>query len=154
MERFRRLYGRDGPGHLLAMLLTYAITGYAVWALFQNPKPWTVLLWLGLAIVVHDFVFLPLYTALYRLARRLGGAGPDRRRRVIALQHVAVPFMVSFLVLLAALPLIMTLSPANYRPTTGMTQEPYLERWLVFTGALLLLSALAYVVRVRRATRH
>lgn len=72
MAIFRRLYGREGPGHLLAMLLTYAITGYVVWAIFQNVKPWTVLLWLGGAIVAHDFVFLPLYTAAYRLARRVG----------------------------------------------------------------------------------
>ena len=153
MAIFRRLYGRDGPGHLLAMLLTYAITGYAVWALFQNPKPWTVLLWLGGAIVAHDFVFLPLYTAAYRLARRVGGADEDRRRRVIALQHLAIPFMISLLLALAALPLIFSLSPGNYRPTTGMTEEPYLERWLAFTVALLVLSGIAYAIRVRREGR-
>ncbi len=153
MAMFRRLYGRDGPGHPVAMLLTYAITGYAVWAIFQNAEPWTVLLWLGGAIVLHDFVFLPLYTAAYRLAWRVGGVDQDRRRRVIALQHLAVPFMVSLLLLLAALPLIFSLSPGIYRPTTGMTEEPYLERWLAMTGALFVLSGIAYAIRVRRAGR-
>jgi hypothetical protein len=154
MRAFRRLYGRRGPGHLLAMLLTYAITGYAVWAIFQNPEPWTVLLWLGLAIAAHDFVFLPLYTAAYWLVRRVGDAADqDRRRRVIALQHVAVPVMVSVLLLLAALPLIFSLSSDLYRPTTGMTEEPYLERWLVFTGALFVLSGIAYAIRVRSTAR-
>lgn len=154
MRVYRRLYGRDGVGHLLAMLLTYAITAYAVWAIFQNAKPWTVLLWLGLAIVAHDFVFLPLYTGAYRLARRaLGGAGPARRRRVIALQHVAIPAMISLLLFLAALPLILSLSPRNYRPTTGMTQEPYLERWLATTAALFVISAIVGALRLRRAAR-
>ncbi len=151
MRAFKRLYGRDAPAHLPAMLVTYAIAAYAVWAIFQGGKPWTVLLWLAGAIVAHDFVFLPLYTALYRLAGRAGGAEPQRRRRVIALQHVAVPAMVSFLLFLAALPLILELSERAYRPTTGMTQEPYLERWLVVTAALFVVSGIAFAIRVRAA---
>lgn len=151
MRTFKRLYGRDATSHLPAMLVTYAITAYAVWAIFQGGRPWTVVLWLGGAIVAHDFVFLPLYTALYRLARRAGGAEPDRRRRVIALQHLAVPTMLSFLLFLAALPLILELSETAYRRTTGMPQEPYLERWLAVTAALFALSAIVYAIRVRGA---
>lgn len=150
MSRLGRRYGRDAPRHLAAMLVTYAITAYAVWAIFQNAKPWGVLLWLAGAIVLHDFVFLPLYTAAYRLARRVGGVEAGRRRRVIALQHLAVPAMLSLLLFLAALPLILKLSAANYRPTTGMTPEPYLGRWLGVTAALFVLSALAYLVRIFR----
>ncbi len=153
MRAFRRLYGRDAKAHLPAMLVTYAITAYAVWAIFQGARPWTVLLWLAGAIVAHDFVFLPFYTALYRLARRAGDAHPRRRRRVIALQHVAVPVMLSLLLLLAGLPLVLELSETAYRPTTGMSQEPYLERWLAVTAALFVLSAIAYAIRVRRAAR-
>lgn len=151
MSRFSRRYGRDSRSHLAAMLVTYAIAAYAVWAIFQGAKPWEVLLWLAGAIVLHDFVFLPLYTAAYGVARRAGGVQTDRRRRVIALQHLAVPSMLSLLLFLAALPLILKLSEANYRPTTGLTQEPYLERWLAVTGALFVLSALVYLVRIRRA---
>lgn len=151
MSRLGRRYGRDSPTHLAAMLVTYAIAAYAVWAIFQGARPWGVLLWLAGAIALHDFVFLPLYTAAYRLARRVGGVEADRRRRVIALQHLAVPSMLSLLLFLAALPLILKLSAANYRPTTGMTLEPYLGRWLAVTGALFVLSALAYLVRIRRA---
>ena len=151
MRAVRRLYGRDRLTHLPAMLLTYAITGYAVWAIFQNAKPWAVLLWLALAIIAHDFVFLPLYTTAYRLARRvLAGAEPVRRRRVIALQHVAIPAMVSLLLFLAALPLILSLSQRNYRPTTGLTQEPYLERWLAVTAVLFAVSAVVCAIRLRR----
>ena len=61
--------------------------------------------------------------------------------------------MVSLLLVLAALPLIFSLSPGLYRPTTGMTEEPYLERWLAMTAALFVLSAIAYVIRVRREGR-
>jgi len=150
MRGLLALYGR-GPGHAVAMLFAYAVTAYAVLSIFSNPKPWTVLLWMGGAIVAHDFVFLPLYTVVYRAARRLSGAGADRRRRILALQHVAVPAMLSLLLLLAWLPLILRLSEDNYRPTTGLTQEPYLGRWLAVTGALFLVSAGAYVLRARRA---
>jgi len=153
MRAFRRRYGRDATLHLPAMLLTYAIAAYAGWAIFEGARPWTVLLWLAGAIVAHDFVFLPLYTALHRLARRAGGAHPRRRRRVIALQHVAVPAMLSLLLLLAALPLVLELSETAYRVTTGMPQEPFLERWLAITAALFALSAIAYAIRVRRAAR-
>ena len=153
MRWLARLYGRRGAGHALAMLFTYGVAAYAVASIFANARPWTVLLWLGGAIVAHDFVFLPLYTAIYRLARRAGGARPARRRRVIALQHAAAPAMLSLLLLLAWLPLVLRLSEANYRPTTGMTQEPYLGRWLALTGALFALSAVAYVVRVSRRGR-
>ncbi len=149
MRRLGRLYGRDTPAHLVAMLVTYAIAAYGIWAIFRGAEPWSVLLWLGGAIVLHDFIFLPLYTAAYRLARRAGGVEADRRRRIIALQHLAVPAMLAFLLLLAALPLILELSTANYRPTTGMTQEPYLERWLAVTAALFVLSGVAYLIRVR-----
>lgn len=148
-RRILGLYGR-GPGHIVAMLFAYGVTAYAILSIFANPKPWSVLLWLGGAIVAHDFVFLPLYTALYRGARRLGAERPGR---VLALQHVAVPAMLSFLLFLAGLPLILQLSEANYRPTTGMTQDPYLGRWLAVTAALFVLSALAYALRARRAKR-
>lgn len=150
MGLLRRVYDR-GPSHALAMLFTYAVTAYALWAIFQNTAPWIVLLWLGGAIIVHDFVFLPLYTGVYRVMRGVAGAHAGRRR-VLALQHVAAPAIVSLLLLLMSLPLVLQLSEANYQPTTGMTQDPYLERWLAVTAALFVLSAIVFAVRARRAT--
>lgn len=147
-----RRYGREQRWHPLAMLATYAITGYALWAIFQNPAPWAVLVWLAGAIVVHDFVFLPAYVGLYRLGARVTGAGPEpeRRRRTILLQHIAVPAMVAGLALLVALPSVLRLSQGNYGPTTGLSQDPYLGRYLGLVLGLAVVSAVLYVVRVRR----
>ncbi|MQA86408.1 MAG: hypothetical protein GEV03_17685 [Streptosporangiales bacterium] len=44
--------------------------------------------------------------------------------------------------------------PPGFRGLTGYTTEPYLERWLLVTGVLFLLSALAYAARLRRASRR
>lgn len=149
MGAFRRLYGA-GPGHLAALLVAFAFAGYALYAIFQDAEPWHVLLWLALAVIVHDFVFLPLYTGAYRLAWRLGRVHRDKRRRVPVMHHVVVPAMLSGLLLLVWLPLILRLSEGNYRPTTGMTQEPYLGRWLAVTAALFVVSGVAYAVRAAR----
>lgn len=152
MGAFRRLYGA-GPGHLAALLVAFAFAGYAVYAIFQNAEPWQVLLWLALAVIVHDFVFLPLYTGAYRLAWRLGRVHQDKRRRVPVVHHLVVPTALSVLLLLAWLPLILRLSEGNYGPTTGMTQEPYLERWLAVTAALFVVSGVVYAVRAARVGR-
>jgi len=150
MMRLR--YGR-GRGHVAAMAFTYAVTAYALFALFSNARPWTVLLWLAGAIVAHDFVFLALYTLAYRLAARVAGArAADAGRRRLALWHAAAPAMLSLLLALMSLPLVLRLSEANYRPTTGMTQEAFLWRWLAITGALFALSGAVFAIRARRQT--
>jgi hypothetical protein len=151
MASFRRLYG-SGPGHLVAMLFCFGMAAYAGYSIFENARPWTVLLWLAGAVVVHDFVFLPLYTAAFWLAGRAGGATGSRARTAI-LHHLVAPAALSALLFLVWLPLILRLSEANYRPTTGMTQEPYLWRWLALTACLFAFSALIYGVRLIRRRR-
>lgn len=152
MATFRRLYGR-GPGHLAAMLVCFAMAGYAGYAIFENAKPWTVLLWLAGAIVVHDFVLLPLYTGMFWLASRAGRVSGNRGRTLI-LYHLVAPAALSVLLFLAWMPLILRLSAGAYGPTTGMTQEPYLWRWLLLTAALFAGSGLLYGVRAWRARGH
>ena len=148
MSRFRRLYG-SGPGHLLAMAFCFSIAGYAVYSLFENARPWSVLLWLAGAIVVHDFVFLPLYTGAFWLASRAGRVRDDWRRQAV-LHHLVAPAAVSGLLFLAWMPLILRLSAANYRPTTGLEQDPYLWRWIGLSLGLFAVSGLVYAVRRRR----
>jgi len=152
MERLRRVYGA-GPGHLAMMVVAFAFAAYAIYAIFQNPSPWAVLLWLALAVIVHDFVFLPLYTGAYRLAWRTGGVERDKERRVPILHHLVVPTIISVLLLIVALPSVLRLSGALYRPTTGMTQEPFLWRWLALTGGLFAASAVVYALRRARLRR-
>lgn len=151
MERFRRLYG-SGPGHLLAMVICFSMAAYAIYSIFENARPWSVLLWLAGAIVVHDFVFLPLYTGAFRLASRAGRTRDDPRRRAV-LHHLVAPAAMSVLLFLAWMPLILRLSAGNYRPTTGLDQDPYLWRWILLTLGLFLASGLVYAIRRLRARR-
>lgn len=148
MATFRRLYGA-GPGHLFAMLVCFAMTAYAGYGIFENARPLTVLLWLGGAVVAHDFVVLPLYTAAFWLISRVARTRGDRRRAAIV-HHLVAPTALSGLLFLVWMPLILRLSEGNYRPTTGMTQDPYLERWLGLTAGLFVISAVVYAVRVAR----
>ena len=151
MARFRALYG-SGPGHLLAMAFCFSIAAYAAYSIFENARPWSVLLWLAGAIVIHDFIFLPLYTGAFWLASRAGHVRDDPRRRAV-LHHLIAPAALSALLFLAWMPLILRLSAANYRPTTGLEQDPYLWRWLALTAGFFVASGLLYAIRRRRWRR-
>ena len=144
MRRFRALYG-SGPLHLLAVLASLAISGYAISSLAQLDSRWDLLLWFVGAIAFHDFVLFPLYTALDRLAggRRPGGG----------VNYVRVPVLLSLLLLLTFLPLILTLSPGTYESATGLEPASYLRNWLAISAVLFLVAAVAYALRARRSGR-
>lgn len=140
MRRFRALYG-SGPLHLLALLASLTISGYAASRLAQLGTRWDILLWFVGAVALHDLVLFPLYSGLDRLAGggRLGGG----------VNYVRVPVLLSLLLLLF-LPLILTLAPGTYESATGLEPEPYLRRWLAVSAALFLAAGLAYALRARR----
>lgn len=142
-------YGR-GPLHLLGVLFCYALVCYAAYKLFSN-----VSLWIALAfpagIAVHDFILFPLYRKAnhlltdYQLKRERQG-----KTSVLWINHIRVPIVISFLLLLCYFPIILRL--ASDRPLyTGLSQDPYLYRWLLVTAALAAGSALAFFIRRRRA---
>ncbi|HEV2774954.1 MAG TPA: hypothetical protein VGV90_05130, partial [Solirubrobacteraceae bacterium] len=79
--RLRRAYGA-GPLHLLSHVAALALAAYAFTRIFGGVQPWNVVLWFAGALLVHDAIAFPLYTALNRLA--LG-----RARRSI--NYVRVP---------------------------------------------------------------
>jgi ABC-type sugar transport system permease subunit len=141
-------YGR-GPIHLLGVIFCYALVIYAGVKLFS-----TVSLWIALAfpagIAIHDFVLFPIYRKAnhaltnYQLKRDRQGK-PSRRW----INHVRVPVVISFLLLLCYFPIILRLV-ADQRPlNTGLSQDSYLYRWLLVTAALAAGSALAYFMRRR-----
>ncbi|MDP5183954.1 hypothetical protein QOZ88_15050 [Blastococcus sp. BMG 814] len=151
MRGFRARYGAH-PLHLLALLVSLAVAGYAALKLFPA-NPIGIAVWLVGSAVVHDFVLLPLYTVvdrgLIRAWRRWRGPATELPRAPW-INFVRVPSAVSGLLLVFFFPLIFRLSP-NYTGITGMPIEPYLDRWLLVTAALFGLSALCYAVRLRRA---
>ncbi len=121
--RFRRLYG-ESPAHLLVLLASFAVCGYAAARLLE--RNWfEVAKWVVLAAVLHDLVLVPLYAgtdwllhkalraprpAAARAAADDGRAGLDPR--VAAVNHLRVPAFLSLLMLLVYWPLI-TRGPAQ-----------------------------------------
>jgi len=146
MHRPARLYGA-GPAHLTAVVVGLALALYGGARIFQHPKAWTVVAGFVLAIVVHDLVFLPLYTAVWRAAARTRVFAT----RVPLLPHVAAPALISALLLAVWFPLIVgkgVLTSLSTLPIQG-----YLGRWLILTGALFAVSAVSFAVRTARGAR-
>ncbi|GAB1332432.1 hypothetical protein [Streptomyces sennicomposti] len=151
MARFARWYGAN-PLHLLALVSSFALTGYAMVRLFAV-RPLAVALWFVGAAVAHDLILLPLYsladlTVLAVLRHRAA-----RVPRLPWINHVRVPAFLSGVLLLVWFPLIFTLS-TPYTGATGLSEGVYLGRWLAATGVLFGASAVSFAFAVRRARRR
>jgi hypothetical protein len=153
MRRLRSAYG-DSPLHLLAVLASFAIAGYAFLRIVESPSALGTLVWFVGAIALHDLIAFPLYSALNLIAYRsfVGPRGvPRRAGRVALVNHIRIPVFLAGLALLMFFPLILGLSDENYRRDTGLGTGVFLARWLGLCAALFLGSAVLYAVRVRRA---
>lgn len=129
-DRFRRWYG-EGPLQPVVLLCSFAVAGYAGVRLLDGD--WLlVTVWFVGAALVHDVLFVPLYTVadgvLRAVARRRGGA-----REWVAL--LRVPAFLSGLLLLVWFPLISG-RVGRYESTTGLPADVFLTRWLLITAAL------------------
>ena len=143
MSRFRRRYGAS-PLHALAHLAAFALAGFALLQLVDVRGAGNVLVWLIGAVVLHDLLLLPFYSALDRAAQTVG-------ERVGAVNHLRVPAGLSALLLLVSFPLILGRSTARLEQVSGAPAADYLMRWLLITAALCAGSALLYLVRSRSA---
>ena len=156
---FRKAYGST-PLHLLAMLSGFALLGYVVVVakpstLWKPEGAWwqSVLVWFVAAFIAHDLVLFPIYA----LADRIFGVLTTSRRRrlqpaVSARNYVRVPTLGSGLILLIFFPGIIKQGARLFHEDTGLTQQPFLGRWLLLTAAMFGASALMYALR--RATFH
>jgi len=160
VKRLRRHYGA-GPVHLVGLLACFAIAAYAVTRVLGQGGWLSVFQWFVACLVLHDFIAWPVYAAADRLLVRAQRrqAGPRRRPARASLpvpwaNHVRFPTVISAVLLGMFLPLIFRLSRATYLATTGLSENVYLTNWLVVTGALFAVSALAYVVRLGLARRR
>jgi hypothetical protein len=161
--KFRRLYGGH-PLHLLTLMASFALVGYVISVLgtrqLWNGRVWwqSILVWFVAAILLHDVVLFPLYA----LADRSLGAGwravtgrlPDRTPPVSAINYVRIPVMASGLLFLMFFPGIIEQGKVAYHNATGLTQAPFLDRWLLITAVLFGSSALAYGIRILLVRRH
>jgi hypothetical protein len=148
VRRFRYEYG-SGPLHLTAIGASFALAGYALLQILDQPQALDFVLWLAAAVIAHDVVLLPVYSLMALIAYRGLGVSEGQPVRIAALNHVRLPAMLSGLMLLVWFPLILGLSD-RYERATALSIEPYLGRWLLLTGAAFAISAVLFAVRVRR----
>jgi hypothetical protein len=158
---FRKAYGST-PLHLLAMLSGFAFLGYVVVVaepstLWKPEGAWwqSVLVWFVAAFIAHDLVLFPIYALADRI---LGVLTTSRRRRlqpvVWARNYLRVPTLGSGLILLIFFPGIIQQGASLFYEDTGLTQQPFLGRWLLLTAAMFGISALMYALRRATIRRH
>ena len=168
VSRLRRWYGAP-LRHLLALLASFAVAGYATAAVAAAGQWRGFALWFGAAIVAHDLLLFPVYSFADRmlrqsLRRRAGGgrsprpAGAGQTSAAHAappvLNYLRVPAAFSLLLLLVWFPLILGLSSDRYQRASGLSASPYLWRWLAVTGTAFAASAVWYAVSLRRPAGH
>ncbi|HEX3959864.1 MAG TPA: hypothetical protein VHZ03_25055 [Trebonia sp.] len=147
MRRLLRWYGAN-PLHLLALAGCFALAGYAADRLVPS-NPLGVGIWFLGAVVGHDLVLMPLYSLADWPAAAVFRRHAVRLPAVVPwINYLRVPAVLSALLLLVWFPLILRLH-TRYQASTTLSPEPFLWHWLGVTGALFLLSAVAFALRVR-----
>src|SRR5699024_12126520 len=63
--------------------------------------------------------------------------------------YVWLPALASALTFIVFFPGIIRQGAATYFAATGQTQDPFLQRWLLLTGAFFAISAVCYAIRLR-----
>ncbi|HEX7354661.1 MAG TPA: hypothetical protein VF288_07485 [Mycobacteriales bacterium] len=150
----RRHYGAH-PLQLLALLATFALSGYAFYRASMGPLPVRMLVWFVAAIVGHDLVLYPLYALADRswhvVSRRRRVQRDRVRPAVPAVNHVRVPVVLSGMLLIAFWGTISGQGDAAFFAASDHHFAPYLGRWLAITGVLFAISAVLYAARLGRA---
>lgn len=153
---FRRGYGAS-PLHLLALLSSFALAGYAVTRVLADHGPLlNIMIWFVGAAIGHDAVLYPLYAisdiaAYNRLLKR--HRPPPSLAGVPWINHLRVPVALSGLLLLVWFPLILGGLDDAFASATGLHTDVYMSRWLGITAVLCLGSAVLYAARLGRALR-
>ena len=151
MRRFPHWYGA-GPLHLLTLIGSFALAGYAAAGLLPHHVI-GIAVWFAGAVIGHDLVLMPLYTIADRSAQAVFRHRLPEPPAVPWINYLRVPVALSGLLLLIWFPLIFRL-PKRFPVTTTLPLDPYLWHWLAVTGALFLLSATALALRMGAAGRR
>lgn len=153
MSVFRRLYG-DHVLHFIVLVAALALGAYTISVLgvdqLFNPRVWwqSIAVWFAVAVIGHDLILFPLYALVERLlpkGRRRTDS--DTSRRVPIVNYLRLPTLATALTFAMFLPGIIEQGAFTYTAATGLTQEPYLSRWLLLVAGFYLTSAVCYLVR-------
>jgi hypothetical protein len=143
VKALARHYGAS-PLHLLAHAIVFAAAGWALAQLVDIRDFLGVVKWFVAALILHDLVLLPAYSALDQLDQHV------RLRGIPLTNHLRVPAILSGLTFLVFCPLILGKSDGNLHFVSGITPSGYLGRWLAMVAGFWLVSALILAVRVVR----
>ncbi len=132
-----RRYGAS-PIHLLAHLALLPLAGWALLQILDLNTARTILIWFLGAVVLHDLVLLPAYSALDRLAQTATRG---------AVNYVRVPAGIWLLLGLVFYPVIAGRGDAAFHRVSGLHFEGYLGRWLLSGAVLFSVSGVLYLVR-------
>lgn len=164
MRRFARFYGAN-PLHLLTMMLCIALCLYVIVVAgpntFINTKVWwqSIAVWFIGGAILHDLLLFPLY-ALADLSLRTGLRAMSHFpvpavAAVPMVNYVRLPVLGTGLTFLMFFPGLIKQGASTYHNATGLTQDPFLHRWLLLVAAMFATSALAYAIRLGcHARRH
>jgi succinate dehydrogenase hydrophobic anchor subunit len=141
-------------------LVAYTISVLGLSALW-DPEVWwqSILVWFLGAIIAHDLVLFPLYALADRLTQRglhvrsATDTTSQPWRGVEPLNYIRIPVIAVGLLFLLFFPGILQQGADTYQAATGQTQEPFLERWLLLSAAIMALSAAAYAARILSTPR-
>ncbi|MGA9869644.1 MAG: hypothetical protein WBQ44_00650 [Rhodococcus sp. (in: high G+C Gram-positive bacteria)] len=153
----RRFYGAH-PLHLLAMGFAFSLVGYVVYVAglqtFWNRDVWwqSIAVWFAGAVIVHDLVLFPIYSLADRSLRTgidaVRGRAPRLKLRIPPLNYIRIPLLGTALTFALFFPGIIEQGSETFTTATGLTQEPYLGRWLALTAGMFGVSALVYAARL------
>ncbi|MDT5148599.1 MAG: hypothetical protein QOI01_332 [Mycobacterium sp.] len=149
----KRLYG-ENLLHLIVLVGALALVAYTISVLgvqnLFNPKVWwqSIAVWFAVAVIGHDLILFPLYALAERLLPRgRRDAKSANPHRVPVTNYVRMPTLATGLTFALFLPGIIQQGAFTYHAATGLTQEPFLARWLLLVAAFYLASAVCYVVK-------
>lgn len=149
-DRLRRLYGARLL-HLAGLVAVVGVSAYAVVQVAGRPDFRAMAIWFLGAVILHDLVFLPAYSAVNGV---VASAGPVRRRgrRVLAvLNHLRAPVALAAVLFIIFYPSILQKSEGGLLGNAGYGTDPFLDRWVWASVALLAGSLLLLAVSLARS---
>jgi hypothetical protein len=138
-----RRYGAS-PLHLLAHLALLPLAGWALLQILDLNTVRNIVIWFLGAVILHDLVLLPAYSALDRLGRTATRG---------AINYVRVPAGIWLLLGLVFHPVIAGRGDAAFHRVSGLHFEGYFTRWLLAGAVLFSASCVVYLAR-RPASRR
>lgn len=156
LARVKGFYGAN-PLHLLALLGCFALAGYAISQVADDPLALRILIWFAAAVIGHDLVLFPLYAladlSLTGALRVLKPRRAGTAALVSPLNYLRTPALGAGLTFLLFFPGIVKQGGETVHAATGLDQEPYLGRWLLIVAALFGISAVVYAIRLGFAAK-